>query len=75
MKQPRRRTSSSAPKKTHRQATPEQIRSYAEEMYQLRQAAWHVQLLEDAPDWDHLMNLHLQMSELEHIADQLKSLP
>ncbi len=73
MKQPRRRSPS--PKgKPKKQASPEQIRACAAEMYQLRQASWHLQLLEERPDWEHLLSLHLQMSELEHMADQLEYL-
>lgn len=73
MKQSR-RPASSSPKRRKKQVSPEQIRTYAEEMYKIRQAAWQVQLMEDCPDWGHLMALHLQMSELEHIASELEEL-
>ena len=75
MRKPRRQTSSpTSKKKTGKPVSPEQIRAYTTEMYQLRQAAWQVQLLEDCPDWEHLLSLHLQMSELEHLAAELESL-
>jgi hypothetical protein len=55
-------------RKTRKQATPEQIRSYIEECYQLRQAEWHIQLLEDErPNWSEMLGLHLQLAELERL--------
>ena len=75
MKQPRRRTSPSAPKKASKQASPEQIRAYMEEMYQFRQAAWHVELMQsEQPDWNCLIGLHLHMCELERLAAGLEEL-
>jgi hypothetical protein len=70
MKQQPRRPQCPSPKakKTRKQVTPDQIRAYIEESYQLRQAEWHLQLLEDErPDWSSLLGLHLQMTELEQL--------
>ena len=65
--QPRRSPcSSTQANKRRKPTTPEQIRAYIEESYQLRQAEWQLQLLEDErPNWSTLLGLHLQMSELE----------
>jgi hypothetical protein len=54
--------------KTGKQVSPEEIRAYIEDSLRLRQAEWHLQLLEDEqPDWSMLLGLHLQMSELERL--------
>lgn len=60
-----------------KRATPEQIRAYIEDQYELRQTEWCVQLFDhcDGIDWAVLLGLHLQMVELEHLRERLEDLP
>ena len=55
--------------------TPEQIRTYIEDMYAARQGEWSSSLRLKNIDWAYLLGLHLQMRELEHLQRRFEEQP